>query len=164
MANDMALASPNSATIACTERGLTIAGTRITLYDVMDYVTEQYPAKFIQALFNLTEAQIDAALSYIETNRVDVEAEYQRVLEEAEALRLYYEERNRPLREKIARLPPSGARSSLGKTAGSEGKTPVQAMIFLIDYNLNGPVRKLEWKPPGGGFHSNFRISLMDRH
>ncbi len=26
-----------------TERGLTITGTRITLYDVMDYVTAQYP-------------------------------------------------------------------------------------------------------------------------
>jgi hypothetical protein len=35
-----------------TERGLTIAGTRITLYDVMDYVTAQYPAKFIQGLFD----------------------------------------------------------------------------------------------------------------
>ena len=29
-----------------TERGLTIEGTRITLYDVMDYVTAQYPPKF----------------------------------------------------------------------------------------------------------------------
>ena len=102
----MVLASNWPAAIVRTERGLTIAGTRITLYDVMDYVTEQYPAKFIQALFNLTEAQMNAALSYIETNRADVEAEYQRVLKDAEALRLYYEERNRPLREKIARLPP----------------------------------------------------------
>jgi hypothetical protein len=31
-----------------TERGLAIAGKRITLYDVMDYVTAQYSAKFIQ--------------------------------------------------------------------------------------------------------------------
>ena len=28
-----------SPTVVRTERGLTIAGTRITLYDVMDYVT-----------------------------------------------------------------------------------------------------------------------------
>ena len=40
-----------------TERGLTIAGTRITLYDVMDYVTAQYPPKFIRGLFDLTEGQ-----------------------------------------------------------------------------------------------------------
>ena len=109
----MVLASNWPAAIVRTERGLTIAGTRITLYDVMDYVTEQYPAKFIQALFNLTEAQMNAALSYIETNRADVEAEYQRVLKDAEALRLYYEERNRPLREKIARLPPPSGQEAV---------------------------------------------------
>jgi hypothetical protein len=40
--------APNSqAAIIRTERGLTIAGTRITLYDLMDYVTAQYPPKFI---------------------------------------------------------------------------------------------------------------------
>ncbi len=33
-----------------TERGLTISGTRVTLYDVMDYVTAKYPPKFIQGL------------------------------------------------------------------------------------------------------------------
>ena len=49
-----------------TERGLTIAGTRITLYDVMDYVRAQYPSKFIRGLFNLTNEQINAALTYTE--------------------------------------------------------------------------------------------------
>ena len=67
-----------------TERGLAIAGTRITIYDIMDYVTAQYPPKFIRGLFDLTEEQINAALAYIEANRADVEAEYQMVLKEAE--------------------------------------------------------------------------------
>lgn len=92
--------------IVRTERGLTIAGTRITLYDVMDYVTEGYPPKFIRGLFDLTEAQINAALDYIETNRTEVEAEYQQVLKEAEELRLYYEEQNRDLIVRIAAQPP----------------------------------------------------------
>jgi len=87
--------SKEHAAIICTERGLTIAGTRITLYDVMDYVTAQYPPKFIQGLFDLTEDQVNAALTYIETHRTEVEAEYQQVLEEAEELRKYYEEQNR---------------------------------------------------------------------
>jgi len=52
-----------------TERGLTIAGTRITIYDIMDYVTAQYPPKFIRGLFDLTEQQINDALTYIEENR-----------------------------------------------------------------------------------------------
>ncbi len=102
----MALASNYSAEIIRTERGLTIAGTRITLYDVMDYVTEQYPPKFIRSLFDLSEAQIDAALAYIEAHRAEVAAEYQLVLQQAEALRLYYEDQNRELFAKIAAQPP----------------------------------------------------------
>jgi uncharacterized protein (DUF433 family) len=93
-------------TIIRTERGLTISGTRITLYDVMDYVTAQYPPKFIRGLFNLTDEQINAALAYIEANRAEVEAEYQIVLKESEELRQYYEERNRDLIARLAVKPP----------------------------------------------------------
>ena len=89
-----------------TERGLTIAGTRITLYDVMDYVTAHYPPKFIRSLFDLTQEQINVALSYIETHRAEVEAEYEQVLKEAEELRQYYEEQNRERTAQIATLPP----------------------------------------------------------
>ena len=89
-----------------TERGLTIAGTRITLYDVMDYVVGQYPPKFIQGLFELTEEQINTALAYIESNPSEVEAEYQQVIREAEALRQYYEEQNRERMAEIAKQPP----------------------------------------------------------
>lgn len=41
-AEGMISVSNGQPTIIRTERGLTIAGTRITLYDVMDYVTAQY--------------------------------------------------------------------------------------------------------------------------
>jgi uncharacterized protein (DUF433 family) len=78
-----------------TERGLTISGTRITLYDVMDYVKAQYPAKFIQGLFEITDEQINAALSYIELNRDAVEAEYAQVVRETEELQIYYANQNR---------------------------------------------------------------------
>jgi uncharacterized protein (DUF433 family) len=71
--------------ITRTERGLTISGTRITLYDIMDYANSQYPAKFIGSLLNLTEDQIHDALAYIEANRSEVDAEYQIVLQQAEA-------------------------------------------------------------------------------
>jgi uncharacterized protein (DUF433 family) len=97
----MTSVSSCQASIIRTERGLTIAQTRITLYDVMDYLVAQYPPKFIQGLFDLTDGQISSALDYIETHRVVVEAEYQAVLREAEALRLYYEVENR---DRIARI------------------------------------------------------------
>jgi uncharacterized protein (DUF433 family) len=102
----MALTSSEEANIIRTERGLTIAGTRITLYDVMDYVTENYPPKFIRAMLDLTDEQVSAALSYIEVHRTQVEAEYQLVLKEAEELRQYYEEQNRERIARIAAKPP----------------------------------------------------------
>jgi uncharacterized protein (DUF433 family) len=98
--------SNGQSAIIRTERGLTIAGTRITLYDVMDYLTAQYPPKFIRGLFELTEEQINAALAYIESNRTTVEVEYQMVLKEAEELRQYYEEKNRDLIARLAAQPP----------------------------------------------------------
>lgn len=65
-----------------TERGLTIAGTRITIYDIMDYVTAQYPPKFIRGLFDLTEAQINNAFCHLCTNGIafDFEVPQHRVI------------------------------------------------------------------------------------
>jgi uncharacterized protein (DUF433 family) len=95
-----------------TERGLTISGTRITLYDVMDYVAE-YPPNFIRGLFNLTDAQINAALEYIQANCGEVEAEYQVVLNEAVQLQKYYEAQNHELIATIAKLPPPPGREAV---------------------------------------------------
>jgi uncharacterized protein (DUF433 family) len=91
--------------IICTERGLTIAGTRITLYDVMDHLKAQYPPKFIRDAFNLTDAQIHAALSYIEAHRMEVETEYQEVLKAAAETQQYWEEKNHERFARIAAIP-----------------------------------------------------------
>ncbi|MEC4881127.1 MAG: DUF433 domain-containing protein [Scytonema sp. PMC 1070.18] len=109
----MTLASNEQSAIIRTERGLTIAGTRITLYDVMDYVTAKYPPKFIRALFDLADDQIDAALSYIEANRTEVEAEYKVVLKQAEEIQQYWEERNREHFARVAAIPPKPGREAL---------------------------------------------------
>ena len=71
----------------------------------MDYVTTQYPPQFIQGLFNLTPEQINVALTYIEENHSEVEAEYQIVLKQAEELQQYYEEKNRDLISRLAAQP-----------------------------------------------------------
>ncbi len=109
----MTPASNGQPGIIRTERGLTIAGTRITLYDVMDYVTAEYPAKFIRGMLNLTDEQVNAALSYIEANRAEVEAEYQIVLQEAEEIRQYWEERNRSRLVQIKALPPKPGQEAI---------------------------------------------------
>jgi uncharacterized protein (DUF433 family) len=88
-----------------TERGLTISGTRITLYDVMDYLKAKYPSKFIRDAFNLTDQQIDAVLAYIDAHQAEVEAEYQEVLQIAAENRQYWEAYNRDRFAKIAVAP-----------------------------------------------------------
>lgn len=124
----MSLASIGETDIIRTERGLTIAGTRITLYDVMDYLAAQYPPKFIRSLFNLSDAQINAALAYIQANRTEVEAEYQIVLKEAEELQKYYEEQNHELVAKIAKMPPPLGREAAWEKLQQQ-KTKLQARL-----------------------------------
>lgn len=92
-------------TVVRTSRGLSVAGTRITLYDIMDYLTEAWPPPLIQYWFNLTDKQIADVMAYIQNNRAEVETEYQQVLREAEEIRQYWEERNREHFAKIAQLP-----------------------------------------------------------
>jgi uncharacterized protein (DUF433 family) len=122
------LKSNQPSQIIRTERGLTISGTRITLYDVMDYLKAQYPLKFICNLFDLSEEQINAALTYIEANQTEVEAEYQKVLKETEELRLYYEEQNRERVARIATLPPPlGLEAAWEKLEASKARHQLQA-------------------------------------
>jgi predicted house-cleaning noncanonical NTP pyrophosphatase (MazG superfamily) len=68
---------------------------------VIDLLKAQYPPKLIRDTFNLTDAQINVALSYIKENQIEVEAEYQEVLQTREEIRQYWEERNR---ERLARI------------------------------------------------------------
>ncbi|NEP53078.1 MAG: DUF433 domain-containing protein [Moorea sp. SIO3C2] len=107
------VSNSNTAIIISTEWGLTIAGTRITLYDVMDYVTAQYPPKLIGDVLNLTKEQVSAALSYIEDNRTQVEAEYQTILQEEQENRQYWEQRNQEHFARIATMPPKSGREAL---------------------------------------------------
>ena len=97
----MASASNSQAAIIWTERGLTIAGTRITLYDVMDYLTSGWSPKLIRDWLPLTEKQLEAALAYIEVHRSEVETEYQKVLQTAQEIQEYWEDKNR---ERLARI------------------------------------------------------------
>ncbi|MEL6383407.1 MAG: DUF433 domain-containing protein [Cyanobacteria bacterium J06626_18] len=102
----MTSASNNQTVIVRTDRGLTIKGTRITLYDVMDHLTAGWPPKLILHWLPLTEAELNTALSYIDANRPEVEAEYQAVLQETQAIRKYWEDKNRERLAQIAQLPP----------------------------------------------------------
>jgi uncharacterized protein (DUF433 family) len=102
-------------TVVRTERGLSIAGTRITLYQIMDYLKAEWPPKLIRDWHNLTEHQINDVIAYIAEHRAEVEREYQQVVQQAEEIRHYWEERNREHFAKIAALPPKPEQEALRK-------------------------------------------------
>jgi uncharacterized protein (DUF433 family) len=102
----MSIVSNQLASITRTERGLVVAGTRITVYDIMDCLKAQYPSKFICDAFNLTSEQVDAAIAYIESHQAAVEAEYQAILLAADEVRHYWEAHNRERFAQIAAAPP----------------------------------------------------------
>ncbi len=112
----MTTVSNESATIIRTERGLVIAGTRITLYQFMDYIHAGHSLDIIREHFpQITNAQFQAAISYIEANRIQVEAEYQIVVKEDEEIQQYWEEKNRELLTHIAQLPPPPGQEAVWK-------------------------------------------------
>ena len=61
-------------------RGPELEGTRVTIYRVMDYVRAGDPPSRIAQELELTEAQVQEALGYIDTHRDEVEAAYDAVL------------------------------------------------------------------------------------
>jgi uncharacterized protein (DUF433 family) len=92
--------------ISRTERGLVLTGTRITLYDIMDFLAAGWPAEDIRDRLGLSHRQVADALRYIDAHRVAVEAEYADVLQAAKAERRYWEAQNRNRFAEIAAMPP----------------------------------------------------------
>jgi uncharacterized protein (DUF433 family) len=62
-------------------RGPEIAGTRITVYDIMDYYKKGWHHTTIAATLRLSSAQVRAAIAYIEAHKEEVLADYQKILE-----------------------------------------------------------------------------------
>jgi len=64
-----------------TPRGPSIAGTRITIYSVMDYITRNRSKEYILEMLPLiTAEQLDAVYEYIEQHREAVEQEYAQII------------------------------------------------------------------------------------
>ena len=106
----------NPTTIIRTERGLTIAGTRVTLYDVLGYLRAEWSRERLAAILRLSNEQVDAALDYIAAHRIGVEAEYALVLQSADEARQYWEARNRERLAQIAAASPRPGTEALRAT------------------------------------------------
>ena len=61
-------------------RGPEIAGTRITVYDIMDYLEEGWLPITIASWFRISSSQVQAAIDYIEQNKAEVSQAYKDIL------------------------------------------------------------------------------------
>ena len=61
-----------------------IDGTRTTVYHVMDYYLDGWPASRIAARLNLEVPEAEAAIEYIEAHRAEVDEDYRIILERCE--------------------------------------------------------------------------------
>src|SRR4029453_7067053 len=100
-------------TVIRTNRGLSIAGRRLTLYSIMDYLHAGWPPHLIRDEFNLTDQQITDVMKYGAAHLEALEQEYHAVLQQAEDNRRYWETQNRARLEQLAHMPPQPGQEQL---------------------------------------------------
>lgn len=74
-----------------TSRGPSIAGTRITVFSVMDSLKSEHSRDLIKQLFLISDDQLDAVLEYIATHPTEVEKEYAEIVRRSQDRRAFYE-------------------------------------------------------------------------
>jgi uncharacterized protein (DUF433 family) len=72
---------PMPAQIIDRGRGPQIAGTRLTAYDILDYVRMGWGHARIALWFRISSEEVLAAIRYIEEHKDEVMADYQRILD-----------------------------------------------------------------------------------
>ncbi len=100
-------------TVVRTERGLSVAGTRITVYQIIDCIKDDWSPSLIRKWLDISDKQIADVMEYISVYRDEIEAEYQSVLREAEENRKFWEDYNRERFAYIASLPPKPGREAV---------------------------------------------------
>ncbi|GEM_PF-1715621 len=87
----------NYPAVVRTKKGLALAGTRLMLYDLMDYRRQNWSTDRIQQWFRLTDQQVRDSFEFLSKYQFEVETEYRQVLNYAEEKRLYWREQPRNL-------------------------------------------------------------------
>lgn len=97
--------SKKQQTVIRTERGLSIGGTRLTLYTIMEHLKDEWPPHLVRDWFDLTEQQMREILHFIAENRATIEAEYAEVMRLSAESEQYWRQRNQEYFNQIAKLP-----------------------------------------------------------
>ncbi|MGH9841536.1 MAG: DUF433 domain-containing protein [Blastocatellia bacterium] len=92
--------------IRLTPRGPYVAGTRITIYQLMEHLKDGWIPRHVANWFRLTPEQMDGVMAFINANEAVLEEKYAEVLRRAEEERIYWTERNKD-RDKLPGNPPA---------------------------------------------------------
>lgn len=88
--------------IVLTGRGPCVAGTRLTIYAIMDELKDRSP-DYVQGWYRLTDEVWAGVMRYLTENKEELERKFEEVMRQAEEERIYWTERNKDR----ANLPPS---------------------------------------------------------
>ena len=84
-----------------TDRGLCVAGRRITLYLIEDYLRAGWPPQILGHWLRLAEQEMADVLDYLKSNRSEFDREYERVAREASVREKYWRKRERQRRKRL---------------------------------------------------------------
>lgn len=90
--------------------GPQISHSRVMVYDVLAYLNQGLTRGEIAYISNLTLAQVDVALSYIEHHRPQLMTELAEIKARQAQEEAYYRQQQAKIQEQIANLPPTPAR------------------------------------------------------
>jgi hypothetical protein len=83
------------------DRGLCVAGRRITLYLIEDHLRVGWPPHILRHWLQLSEQEMAQVLDYLDANRSDFDREYEGVVSQAAEREKYWREREERRRKDI---------------------------------------------------------------
>jgi uncharacterized protein (DUF433 family) len=95
------------------DRGLAIAGSRLTLYEIMDLIKNGRSADQILEIYPLTVAQLQSAYDYFAAHGEEFEAEYRRVVRESEERERYWRARQVEWERTMVRPPDTPEKAAI---------------------------------------------------
>ncbi len=131
----MSLISTTTPIIVETSRGPSVAGTRITVYAVVDYLKSGFSPDAIRENLRLSHEQLSAVTEYIELHCAEVERDYAEIVcrsnERREAYEQAYRARARfapelPLAEKAERMRRALAARGEGEPQHDDDQNPAR--------------------------------------
>lgn len=87
------------------DRGLAIAGIRLTLYEIMDLVKAGWSSEKILEFYPLTAEQLQDAYNYFAVHGEAFDAEYERVIRESDERERYWRARQAERERTMVRPP-----------------------------------------------------------